>query len=120
MSSITRVSLAHCPNSSSARHAQNETLQGIGFAKDLDGNLALMREAEELRKLCFELPFLYGPSRKGFIGKITGETSPERRDYGTIAACLACIKGGGCTILRVHNVGAVKQALQVFDAIRKE
>lgn len=93
---------------------------GIGFAKDLDGNLTLMREAEELRQLCLEIPFLYGPSRKGFIGRITGETSPERRDYGTIAACLACVKGGGCTILRVHNVRAVKQALQVFDAIHKK
>ena len=93
---------------------------GIGFAKDLDGNLTLMREAELLRELCLGMPFLYGPSRKGFIGKITGEAAPERRDYGTIAACLACIKGGGSTILRVHNVRAVKQALQVFDAIHKE
>jgi len=98
---------------------------GIGFAKDLDGNLKLMKGVETLRRSCAKLPFLYGPSRKGFIGKITGETDPEERDYGTIAACLASIKQSSsdngknedCNILRVHNVKAVKQAVQVYEAI---
>jgi len=98
---------------------------GIGFAKDLDGNLALMKGVDALRRSCANLPFLYGPSRKGFIGKITGETDPEQRDYGTIAACLASIKQSSsdsgkneyCNILRVHNVKAVKQAVQVYEAI---
>ena len=77
-----------------------------------------------LRRSCDNLPILFGPSRKGFIGKITGETKPEERDYGTIAACLASIQSGdsaingACNILRVHNVKAVKQAVSVFDAIR--
>ncbi|KAL7471551.1 hypothetical protein ACHAXS_011852 [Conticribra weissflogii] len=66
---------------------------GIGFAKMLDGNLSLLKGAEELRKGCGNLPFLYGPSRKGFIGKISGEDDPKERDYGTIAACLAAIRG---------------------------
>ena len=98
---------------------------GIGFAKDLKGNLALMKGVDILRRSCANLPFLYGPSRKGFIGKITGETDPEQRDYGTIAACLASIKqrrsdsgkNEDCNILRVHNVKAVKQAVQVYEAI---
>jgi dihydropteroate synthase/2-amino-4-hydroxy-6-hydroxymethyldihydropteridine diphosphokinase len=97
---------------------------GIGFAKDLHGNLSLLRNVNTLRRCCGNLPLLFGPSRKGFIGKITGETKPEERDYGTIAACLASIQSGdsaidgACNILRVHNVKAVKQAVLVYDAIR--
>jgi dihydropteroate synthase/2-amino-4-hydroxy-6-hydroxymethyldihydropteridine diphosphokinase len=97
---------------------------GIGFAKDLQGNLSLIRNIDTLRRSCDNLPILFGPSRKGFIGKITGVTNPEDRDYGTIAACLASIQYGGdknynaCNILRVHNVKAVKQATMIYDAIR--
>ena len=97
---------------------------GIGFAKDLQGNLSLIRNINTLRRSCDNLPILFGPSRKGFIGKITGVTNPEDRDYGTIAACLASIQYGddnncnACNILRVHNVKAVKQATMVYDAIR--
>ena len=98
---------------------------GIGFAKDIDGNLSLLNGADALRQTCNNLPFLFGPSRKGFIGKIAGETDPEERDYGTIAACLASIQGSNdsgnreasCNMLRVHNVKAVKQAVLVYDAI---
>ncbi|KAL9189679.1 hypothetical protein ACHAXT_009354 [Thalassiosira profunda] len=95
---------------------------GIGFAKDLEGNLALLAGADELRRSCDNLPFLFGPSRKGFIGKIAGEDNPEERDFGTTAACLAAIKGSGgrdvCNMLRVHNVKAIKQAVLVSDAIQ--
>jgi dihydropteroate synthase len=68
---------------------------GIGFAKDLKGNLSLIRNIDTLRRSCDNLPILFGPSRKGFIGKITGVTNPEDRDYGMIAACLASIQYGG-------------------------
>jgi dihydropteroate synthase/2-amino-4-hydroxy-6-hydroxymethyldihydropteridine diphosphokinase len=100
---------------------------GIGFAKDMHGNVSLLKGVNTLRGYCDNLPLLIGPSRKGFIGKITGETNPEERDYGTIAACLASIQtlssdeyglDGACNILRVHNVKAVKHALVVYDAIR--
>ena len=100
---------------------------GIGFAKDMHGNVSLLKGVNTLRGYCDNLPLLIGPSRKGFIGKITGETNPEERDYGTIAACLASIQtlssdeyglDGACNILRVHNVKAVKQALLVYDAIQ--
>jgi dihydropteroate synthase len=98
---------------------------GIGFAKDVEGNVSLIRNVDTLRRLCHNLPFLFGPSRKSFIGKITGEINPKDRDYGTIAACLASIQYGdhggnygACNILRVHNVKAVKQAVLVYDTIR--
>ena len=98
---------------------------GIGFAKDMNGNLSLLRSVDTLRQSCDNLPLLFGPSRKGFIGNITGETNPKERDYGTIAACLASIQrskndcgGNACNILRVHNVKAVKQAVLVYEAIQ--
>jgi dihydropteroate synthase/2-amino-4-hydroxy-6-hydroxymethyldihydropteridine diphosphokinase len=102
---------------------------GIGFAKDYDGNLSLLGNIDALRRYCGGLPLLIGPSRKRFIGEITGESHPMDRDYGTVAACLASILHGDddgagnigdapCNILRVHNVKAVKQAILVYDAIR--
>jgi len=97
---------------------------GIGFAKDHDGNLSLLGNVDDLRRSCGYLPLLIGPSRKRFVGVITGEANPADRDYGTIAACLASIRydddgeDDACSILRVHNVRAVKQAVMVYDAIR--
>ena len=97
---------------------------GIGFAKDFDGNLKLLKHCGKLRSLVEDYPILLGPSRKGFIGMITGESIPAERDYGTAAACLAGIFGegndNGCTILRVHNVRGIKQAAQVIDAIQRQ
>ena len=96
---------------------------GIGFAKTKDGNLTLLNKVDTLRQSCGNMPFLFGPSRKGFIGKITGVTDPKERDFGTIAACIAALqssfeKNETCNILRVHNVKAVKQAVQVYEAIK--
>mmetsp|Transcript_29458 Transcript_29458/g.43292 ORF Transcript_29458/g.43292 Transcript_29458/m.43292 type:complete len:340 (+) Transcript_29458:3-1022(+) len=97
---------------------------GIGFAKDVDGNLSLIKGAGVIRDNCGNMPFLFGPSRKGFIGKVTGETDPAERDFGTIAACLVSIENkeeirDACNILRVHNVKAVKQAVLTYEAIQK-
>jgi dihydropteroate synthase len=68
-----------------------------------------------------DVPLLLGPSRKGFIGKITGETIAKERDFGTLAACLACLvddKGTlAPTILRVHNVKGVAQGVRIMEAI---
>ena len=94
---------------------------GIGFAKDLEHNLSLLKNGNEIRELVRKSPLLLGPSRKGFIGKITGETFAENRDYGTLAACLFGLQGKdgklAPTILRVHNVKAMKQGLQIYEAI---
>ena len=98
---------------------------GIGFAKDMNGNLSLLRSVNTLRQSCDNLPLLFGPSRKGFIGNITGETNPKERDYGTVAACLASIQRSKndrgeniCNVLRVHNVKAIKQAVLVYETIQ--
>jgi len=103
---------------------------GIGFAKDLEGNLSLLKASGpggRLRDIVGDVPLLLGPSRKGFIGRIVKEDRAEERDFGSVAACLAGIyqhnliggRGdGGCTILRVHNVRGVRQAAMIADAIQ--
>jgi dihydropteroate synthase len=96
---------------------------GIGFAKDQVGNLQLLKNLSKIRNELENLPILLGNSRKGFIGKLTGATNPEARDFGTIGSNIAalCLGGSeiGCDILRVHNVKAAKDASVVMDAIRR-
>jgi dihydropteroate synthase len=87
---------------------------GIGFGKLLEHNLLLLVNVEQLAEL--GRPVLVGPSRKRFIGEITGEAVPARRVWGTLAACLAA-RRGGATIFRVHDVGALVQALAVDEAL---
>jgi len=98
---------------------------GIGFAKDMEGNLGLLKHYSELRTRLGDFPLLLGTSRKGFIGKLSGETVAEERDFGTVGSCVAALCLGndgkdnslGCNILRVHNVKGAKQATAVMDAI---
>jgi dihydropteroate synthase len=55
-----------------------------------------------------------GPSRKSFIAAVDG-SAPEDRLGGTIAACLLAADRG-VSVLRVHDVAAVRQALDVARA----
>jgi dihydropteroate synthase len=57
-----------------------------------------------------------GSSRKGFIGRITGETDPARRQFGT-AATVAWAVANGAAVVRVHDVGAMVQVVRMVRAI---
>jgi dihydropteroate synthase len=61
-------------------------------------------------------PLLVGPSRKSFIGALTGAPAGERLP-GTLAAVTAAVLGGA-TFIRVHDVAAARQASQVAAALR--
>ncbi len=88
---------------------------GIGFGKTLEHNLALIRGLPELASL--GRPLLVGPSRKRFIGELSGSAGEaDDRLPGTIAACIASAERGA-GILRVHDVDPVRQALEVAGAI---
>ena len=87
---------------------------GIGFGKLLEHNLALIAGVGALAEL--GRPVLIGPSRKRFIGELTGIETPADRAAGTIAACLAA-RRRGATIFRVHDVAPLVEALKVFDAV---
>lgn len=78
---------------------------GIGFGKDLAGNLKILRRLRELNGL--GRPLLIGTSRKGFIGKLLGHDNSGDRLFGT-AATVALAVAQGAQILRVHDVSAMR------------
>jgi dihydropteroate synthase len=87
---------------------------GLGFSKTAGQNLALLRRLDALRAL--GRPLLVGPSRKSFIGAVTGAPVDERL-AGTLAAVTACVLAG-VEIVRVHDVREARQAANVAAAIR--
>ena len=87
---------------------------GIGFGKTLHHNLQLLKHLERFTDLGY--PLMIGPSRKSFIGTITGLPVNERLE-GTLAAVTIAVQNGA-NIIRVHDVKQCKRALQVIDAIR--
>lgn len=87
---------------------------GIGFAKNYQQNLQIFRQLPRLKTL--NCPILVGASRKSFIGKILNQPEPKARVWGTAAACCAAIFNGA-DILRVHDVGEMRDVALVADAI---
>ena len=88
---------------------------GVGFGKTLEHNLEILNRLFEFKEL--GSPILVGPSRKSFIGKLTG-AEPDKRIFGTIASVAIAIKNGA-DIVRVHDVKEIKQAVVVSDAITR-
>ena len=86
---------------------------GIGFGKNLDHNLQILRNLSFLQPL--GCPILAGPSRKSFLGKITGLPAEERLE-GTAAAAAVCIQQG-THILRVHDVRFMRRMCDVLDEL---
>jgi len=86
---------------------------GIGFGKKLHHNLEIFRRLNELEEL--GKPILVGPSRKSFIGEILGLPVSERL-YGTLGAVAYCALKG-VHIVRVHDVKAARQVVDIIDAI---
>jgi dihydropteroate synthase len=86
---------------------------GIGFGKNLEHNLELMRGIEAFLDL--GRPVLIGPSRKRFIGAILDVPEDERVE-GTIGAVMWLVSRGA-HVVRVHDVREVVRAVRVIDAI---
>ena len=86
---------------------------GIGFAKNLEQNLALMNHLELLHK--WDFPILLGTSRKSMIG-LTLDLPVTEREEGTIATSVMGLMKG-CQFFRVHNVKGNARALQMAWAI---
>ena len=89
---------------------------GIGFAKTLDHNLALTARIDRLCGAGY--PVLYAASRKRMIAEIdSAATKAEDRLGGTLALHLAAV-AKGASMVRVHDVRAMKQALLVQAALK--
>jgi len=63
---------------------------------------------------------LIGASRKGFIGDLTGMEVAADRDFGTVGGHLAALSGSKGGIVRVHNVGGMREGTVVYNAVMKE
>lgn len=87
---------------------------GIGFGKNLEHNLKLLKHLKEFQQLGH--PILIGTSRKGFIGSLLNTTVDERIE-GTAATVAVSIMNGA-NIIRVHDVKEMKRVAIVTDAIQ--
>lgn len=89
---------------------------GIGFGKTVEHNIKLSRALGSFAQIGF--PVLYGPSRKRFLGELTGRETHDR-DRATAAAVALGIHFGA-QVFRVHDVEAVIDAARVAAAFRPE
>jgi dihydropteroate synthase len=88
---------------------------GLGFGKTLQHNLTLMRRVGDFSEL--RLPVLVGPSRKSFVGQVTGADVDDRL-AGT-AGAVAWLAVHGAHLVRVHDVGDMVRVVRMVDAIRE-
>lgn len=88
---------------------------GIGFGKNLEHNLTLLARLPELHALGY--PILVGVSRKAFIGQVL-DRPVDQRGWGTAAAVAIAVMGGA-RVVRVHDVGEIRDVVAMADAIRR-
>ncbi len=112
----------------------------------MQGNLRLMTGLQQvqsrLRGAVAKQPLLAGPSRKGFLGKLTGQCDCSHckqmlltseltespftaghevaadRDCATAIAAALCLQNGA-SIIRAHNASAARDAVRILDAVRQ-
>lgn len=101
---------------------------GVGFAKNLQQNLCIVRHAQRFKQYAqidldsgqytsfHGLALLVGTSRKKFLGTLTGQAEAKDRVLATAASVVACVQQGA-DIVRVHDVAEMKETVQVADAI---
>lgn len=85
---------------------------GIGFGKNLAHNLILMKG---LQGIAGGRPLMLGASRKRFIAAVTGAAVDDRLP-GSLAALVGAWQGRA-SVVRVHDVAASVQFLEVLKAI---
>jgi dihydropteroate synthase len=115
---VTRFLLARMDAAYAARVDLQDILvdPGIGFGKNQQHNLELLRRLKEIATATGR-PLVLGTSRKGFIGRITGEDDASHRLFGT-AATIAWGIANGAGVLRVHDVRPMAQVARMIDAIQ--
>ncbi len=87
---------------------------GLGFAKNTEHNLLLLRHLDQLAAAGY--PLLVGPSRKRFIGAVLQEPRPRARLWGTAAVCALAL-ARGAAVLRVHDGGPIVQTARMTTAV---
>lgn len=88
---------------------------GLGFSKRTEHSVAMLAHLDRI--IALGHPVLIGPSRKRFIGELGGGLPEDQRLEGTIAACVFGLLRGA-RLFRVHDVGAIRRALDVAESLR--
>lgn len=86
---------------------------GIGFGKTAEHNLTLLRNLDHFASLGCAI--LIGTSRKRFLGSVTGRDASGRMIASVISSLAGCVRGAA--VVRVHDVGAMVDAVKVWGEI---
>ncbi len=86
---------------------------GIGFAKDLQENIVMMRELDKLVSIGY--PVLLGTSKKSLIGQALNLPVEERMEGTGATVCYGIQKG--CHIIRVHDVKEMSRMAGMMDVL---
>lgn len=86
---------------------------GIGFAKNFEQNLAVMRNLEQIVALGY--PVLLGTSRKSMIGNVLDLPVDQRVEGTAATVALGIVKG--CQIIRVHDVKEMVRVSRMMEAM---
>ena len=86
---------------------------GVGFGKTYEQNLITIKYMDKLKTLGY--PLLLGTSRKSVIG-LTLDTPVTDRVLGTAVTTVFAVQQG-YAFVRVHDIKANKQAIQMTKAI---
>jgi len=86
---------------------------GLGFAYGVEDNLAVLKSLALFR--IWDRPLLVGPSRKRFLGRVTGRDA-SARDVGSALAGFWAI-GQGADVIRLHQVSHARDAARMGDAL---
>lgn len=87
---------------------------GLGFGKSVEQNLALIRGTRALASI--GRPLLSAASRKSFLGALTGESDPARRDPASVGVSAEHYLRG-VRLFRVHEVRPHADAIKVLEAL---
>ncbi|MEP7170067.1 MAG: dihydropteroate synthase [Bacteroidota bacterium] len=86
---------------------------GFGFGKTVDHNFELLQKLSLFKML--DYPLMAGISRKSMINKVL-KTTPEKALNGTTVLNTIALMNGA-NILRVHDVKAAKEAVELFKKV---
>ncbi len=88
---------------------------GIGFGKTAADNYRLLAGLSRFGDLGY--PVLVGPSRKSFLGSVSGLPVRDRLEASLAAATSAVLSGAH--VVRVHDVRETRRAVAIADAVRR-
>lgn len=89
---------------------------GIGFAKNLEHNVELLRALPQLAATA-GAPLVVGASRKSFLGRILGNAEADR-DAATLATTVWSFMHGAA-VVRVHDVASSRRAAELLDVMER-